>query len=125
MHSAEFKKAVLAACREPGVSVAAVAQAHGLNANLVRKWLVGRGVKRCRIDGPTAPDAPLIADAAAAMPFVPVRLPALARAQPEKAAEVLQIELTCGGTTLTVRWPATQAAACAGWLGELATALTR
>jgi transposase len=46
-HGAKFKTAVIAACREPGASVAAVAQAHGLNANLVRKWLVGRGVKRC------------------------------------------------------------------------------
>jgi hypothetical protein len=35
--------------------VAAVAQAHGLNANLVRKWLVGRGVKRCGLDARTPP----------------------------------------------------------------------
>lgn len=122
MHGAEFKTAVIAACREPGVSVAAVAQAHGLNANLVRKWLVGRGVKRCGLD---AAIAPLITDAAPAMPFVPVRLPAPARAQPEKAAQDIQIELTRGGATLTVRWPAEQALTCADWLGELATALTR
>ena len=124
-HGAQFKTAVIAACREPGVSVAAVAQAHGLNANLVRKWLVGRGVKRCGLGGASAPAAPLITDAVPSMPFVPVQLPAPARAQPDNAVETIQIELTRGGATLTVRWPAAQASACAGWLGELAQVLSR
>ena len=42
-HSEELKARVLAACAEPGASVAAVAQAHGLNANLVHKWRRGCG----------------------------------------------------------------------------------
>ena len=37
-HDKELKRQVLAACAEPGASVAAVAMAHGLNANLVHKW---------------------------------------------------------------------------------------
>ena len=37
-HSAELKNRVLAACAEPGASVARIAMAHGLNANLVHKW---------------------------------------------------------------------------------------
>ncbi len=37
-HNAEFKHQVLAACAQPGASVAAVALAHGLNDNLVHKW---------------------------------------------------------------------------------------
>ncbi|MBI2750944.1 MAG: transposase, partial [Burkholderiales bacterium] len=41
-HSPEFKAQVLAACARPGASVAAVALDHGLNANVVRKWLSGR-----------------------------------------------------------------------------------
>ena len=45
-HSSEFKAQVLAACRQPGASVAAVALAHGINANVVHKWLAGVGVKR-------------------------------------------------------------------------------
>ena len=45
-HSAELKTNVLAACDEPGASISGVALAHGLNANLVRKWRSGRGVKR-------------------------------------------------------------------------------
>jgi transposase len=45
VHRAEFKAQVLAECQRPGASVAAVALAHGLNVNLVRKWLIGRGLK--------------------------------------------------------------------------------
>jgi transposase len=41
VHGVEFKTAVLADCRQPGASVAAVALAHGLNVNLVRKWRSG------------------------------------------------------------------------------------
>ena len=36
-HDAEFKAQVLAACNEAGASVAAIAQAFALNANLVHK----------------------------------------------------------------------------------------
>ena len=39
-HSAEFKVKVVAACRTPGVSIAAVALEHRLNANLLRRWVV-------------------------------------------------------------------------------------
>jgi len=38
-HSREFKAEVLRACREPGASVAAIALARGVNANLVHRWL--------------------------------------------------------------------------------------
>lgn len=39
---------LVAACLEPGVSVSRLALAHGVNANLVRKWM-----KSKRIDRPT------------------------------------------------------------------------
>ena len=57
VHSAELKAQVIAECREAGASVSAVALAHGLNANLVRKWLVGRGLKRAGL--PAAAVAPM------------------------------------------------------------------
>lgn len=52
VHGAGFRATVLAACRQPGASVAAVAPAHGPNVDLVRKWLVGRGLKRSGLDAP-------------------------------------------------------------------------
>ena len=37
-HDAEFESRVLAACDEPAASVAAIARARELDANLVHKW---------------------------------------------------------------------------------------
>lgn len=39
-HSPEFKARVVDACQVRGASVAEVALAHGVNANLVRKWII-------------------------------------------------------------------------------------
>jgi len=38
-HDAAFKSQVIAACRQPGVSISAIALEYRLNANLVRRWL--------------------------------------------------------------------------------------
>jgi len=59
-HSPEFKARIVAACRDPGVSVAGVALDHGLNDNLVRRWIK---------EANTGP-APVKPD------FVPLALPA-------------------------------------------------
>ena len=77
VHSAEFKAQVLAECQAPGASVAAIALAHGLNVNLVRKWLVGRGIKRAGLSAPrtVAPmPAAVTPPTAAALQFIPVAL---------------------------------------------------
>ncbi|MHB1943227.1 MAG: transposase [Acidiferrobacteraceae bacterium] len=38
-HSAEFKSRLIAACHQPGISVSGLALAHGVNANLLRRWM--------------------------------------------------------------------------------------
>jgi len=133
-HDAQLKAGVIAACREPGASVAAVAQAHGLNANLVRKWLVGRGLKRCALQNPPPAGVPAAAAPppaqAPALQFVPVQLPppAFPAGQATTACggdEAIEIELTRAGASLKVRWPSAQASACASWLSDLAAVLSR
>jgi len=116
-------------------AVAAVALAHGLNVNLLRKWLVGRGLKRAGLAAPrtlahSQPAAPAMQTVSATpLPFVPVTLQAQslgpdAAAQPDRrasaAASDIHIELRRGGAQLTVRWPSSQAPSCAAWLMELA-----
>jgi transposase len=131
VHGAEFKAQVLAECQQPGASVAAVALAHGLNVNLLRKWLVGRGIKRTGLAAPRTVMRKLTnADDASSPPlqFVPVEMVSAAgmasAVEPEQAhspaAEEIHVELTRGATQLSVRWPSAQAAACAAWLRELA-----
>ena len=38
-YSAEFKSRVIELARQPGISMAAVAMANGLNANMLRRWV--------------------------------------------------------------------------------------
>lgn len=144
-HSAELKSKVLAACSEPGASIAAVALSHGLNANLVRKWLVGRGLKRMGLPAPVAvavkassaavtpPNAaPLLAADAR---FLPIELAAPApamRAGPASQAdtvaavhEAVHIELRRGALHLSVRWPSSAAGDCTAWLRELSSGLLK
>lgn len=134
LHALEFKQAVVAECRQPGASVSAVALAHGLNANLVRKWLTGRGLRRLGPGGcePLQTGEVVVdatATAAPSMRFVPVALAdaqrdAAAQPGPDAAADI-HIGLQRGGAQLTVRWPASHAGACAAWLIELAGAIRR
>ncbi len=105
-HSAEFKAQVVAACSVPGVSNAAVAMAHGINANLARRWVVQAEERGKR------PSALPVNQAVAA--FVPVQLPAAA----QPAADI-RIELRRGATAISVSWPCATAAACAAWMREL------
>jgi len=131
VHGPEFKTQVLAECQQPGASVAAVALAHGLDVNLLRKWLVGRGIKRTGLAAPrTVTRKPVgVGTPVSWLQFIPEELApapvAASAAQPERAQSStsgeIHVELTRGETRLCVRWPSAQAAACADWLHELAT----
>lgn len=141
VHSAEFKAKVLAQCREPGVSVASVALANGLNANLIHKWQVGRGLKRSglTVAESTSSVAPLTSDPESIglppMQFVPVGVVPLGGLRPggaaagamEASAETasIRVELRCGDASLAVQWPLLQAPVCSSWLAELAGAILR
>ena len=136
VHGAEFKAQVMAECQRPGASVAAVALAHGLNVNLVRKWLVGRGLKRTGLVAPrtvrSVPPRELQTTTEPAKPlqFLPIELTAPSAAAAaadgdQPTAATIDIELRRAGTELCVRWPAAQAESCAAWLREFAVALAR
>ena len=135
-HSDEFKAKVLAACDAPGASISGVALAHGLNANLVRKWRSGRGVKRAGMTlAPTAAIHAPPAPSGAAPEFVAVEMPApakpAARAQVKPTAALpigeplIQIELRRGPLHLNVRWPTAAAEDCRAWLRELTSGLLK
>jgi transposase len=103
-HSKDVKAKVLAECEQPGASIASVAMAHGINANLVHKWR-GRAMKQ---------QAAAAESGSAA--FIPVPLPTTA--MPPVAVE-LRIEVRRGAMTATVCWPLSAAAECAVWLREV------
>ena len=58
------KRELVRQCRQPGVSLARTAMEHGVNANLLRKWVVlqtGTHPPRRRALVPSLPEAPLLA----------------------------------------------------------------
>jgi transposase-like protein len=108
-HSDEFKASVIQECMRPGVSMAAVALAHGLNATMPRKWVTESERKRA----PTQPVAAAADEVAMPPPaFVPLALPA-----PAVQGDI-RIELQRAGTTVKIVWPASSAADCAAWLRD-------
>ena len=116
-HSAEFKAQVIRACRQPGVSSAAVALANGLNANMLRRWMREADcVGAMAVSGHGAVAVSATAVASSLPAFVAVQMPSPPAAPAESD---IHIELKRGPTTITMRWPASQAGACATWLREL------
>ena len=103
-HDADLKARVIEACGVPGASVAQVAMAHGLNANLVHKWR-----RDLRV-------------AASAVPAAFIELPMPRAAMPicePEATPDIRIELKRGATRVSINWPADCATECAAWLREL------
>ena len=106
-YSSEFKTQVTQECRQSGASVAGVALSHGINANIVHRWL--------REFTPTAlvPQSQANANA-----FVPVTLDEPATGPAPHAEPDIRVEVHRANTTIVVKWPLQGGAACAAWLRE-------
>ncbi|WP_178114852.1 IS66-like element accessory protein TnpA [Pseudomonas saliphila] len=95
-----FKAQVVQECLQPGASVSSVAIRHGINANVIRKWL------------------PVYRDqVATTLPaFVPVQ------SVPKRTVtvdEVVVIVLPLGSKSITVKWPASDPDGCARFIRSL------
>ena len=110
-HSAAFKAEAVAACRQPGVSIAAAALSRGLNANLLRRWVV-EAERAGAIALPAWP-TPSSDALEGTRSFVPI-------ARASSATEsVIRIEVRRGSSTVKVQWPVTAARECALLVREL------
>jgi len=112
-HGAEFKAQVVAACRQPGISMAAVAMAHGVNANLLRRWVIDAEQRESANGSSLQTVASDAAAPSSAPAFVPLQL------APNAAPADIRIELRRGATAITVTWPSSAASQCAAWMREL------
>ncbi len=110
-HSAESKATVIQECLRPGVSIAAVALAHSLNVNLLRRWVID-GQHKEAMPGPhivkPLPDPPPLPPAQ----FEPLALPA------STVEGEIRIEWHRAGTMVKIVWPASAARDCAAWLSD-------
>ena len=109
-YSELFKAETVGECQQPGVSIAAIALARGVNASLVRRWVKeaeqsGIPIAIRRAESTTAIDG--------APNFVPVTLP------PNSAGGAIRIKVQRRGGTVSMEWPASAAHECALLLREL------
>lgn len=107
-YSPELKLQVVGACAQPGASVAGVALQHGINANIVHRWIRERSLGTLVIQ----PQA-----------FVPVTLstepePVASKPVAVAATPEIRMELRRGTSSVTVMWPSELAGDCGVWLLE-------
>ena len=100
----EIKAQVLTECDALGASVAKVAMAHGINANVVHRWRqLARGAQ---------------ATVAKPSEFVPVAIAASTPLSVQSCRDI-EVELRRGAMTMKVIWPSSAAADFAAWTREL------
>ena len=102
-YSAELKTQVMQECRQSGASVAGVALSHGINANIVHRWLREHT------------QSALVVQSQA---FVPVTLDEPVPGSTPQAGPDIRVEVRRGGSAIVVNWPLQGGAACAAWLRE-------
>ena len=103
----DFKHRIVAACKQPGASVARIAREHDLNANLVHKWI--RQAK--------ANPLPVTTPAFVALPVNSTQAP---RSNSGSGAdECLRLEIPFRQQSIKVSWPVSQSDRCLALLREL------
>ena len=103
IYSSELKTQVMQECRQSGASVAGVALSHGINANIVHRWL------REQTTSALMPQLQ-------ARAFVPVTLNESAPGPVPHAELDIRVEVQRANSAIVVKWPLQDSAACAVWL---------
>ncbi|MES2952482.1 MAG: transposase [Pseudomonadota bacterium] len=110
-YTREFKAELVAACQQPGASIAGLASSHAMNANVLHRWLKEHARDgRHQLGGTRLPGA--VAATAHAPAFIPIQLPAVMH---ESRVAELKVELRKGALSMTVTWPLSAMADFAQW----------
>ncbi|MDD3937566.1 transposase [Rhodoferax sp.] len=111
-YTRQFKAELVAACQQPGASIAAIALQHGMNANVLHRWL-----KEHERDGRHRPIGPApmgVAVVTSPRPaFIPLKLPTGGMLEP--TACDIKIELRKGAVSMILTWPISAAGDLAQW----------
>ena len=103
--SDQLKLQVVQECRRRGASVAGVALSHGINANIVHRWLREHPATALVVQEPQEFVA-LNVHPVATQPTVAVPRPDI------------RVEVRRGNSAVVVSWPVQEASSCATWLRE-------
>src|SRR3989344_1250791 len=115
--SKQMKALVLQQSSQEGASVAGVALSHGLNPNMVHRWI--REERQHNLGDAGQVTSPQ---------FIPLQLPAAAviEAEPPQACPpgtaqtgaAIHIEVRRGSAAVSIHWPMDSASSCAAWLRD-------
>jgi transposase len=111
-HSQEFKARVIEMARQPDVSVAAVALANGLNANMLRRW-----VREADVPSASGRGAPVSAVPTFVQLPMAAMQPGNAPTPSTDAPSNIVVEIQRGGATVRANLPLCSASAA--WLREV------
>jgi len=106
-YSPELKGQIVAECQVSGASVAGVALAHGVNANIVHRWM--------REQADSLLPAPRKEFVALNLPPPVEETPAPESSSPP-LVRAIHVEVRRSAGAVTVTWPLEDAASCAAWL---------
>lgn len=104
-YSQQMKIEIVQQCRQSGASVAGVALSHGINANIVHRWLREHS------------GAIVVAQPQA---FIPLKLeqPMQQGSSASAPSADIRVEVRRGANAIVVSWPLEGANSCAAWLRE-------
>ena len=106
-YSPEFKAQVVATCRIQGMSVASVARQHGINHNILHRWLRETEAVSLK-DSVSSPAA-----------FIELPMTQNNPAPSASAYGNVHVELKRGDLVIKVSWPVASASECSRFLAEL------
>ena len=106
-YSPELKLQVVRTCAQPGASIAGVALQHGINTNIVHRWI------REHSQGTLVTQPQAFLPVTVTTEPEPVAIKPVVVATPE-----IRMELRRGTSSVTVMWPSELAGDCGAWLRE-------
>ena len=117
-YTREFKAELVSACQRPGTSIAALANTHGMNANVLHRWLKEHARSGAhQLTGKLSPRPSGVSTAQQEMPaFIALAMPV---ALPEAHTQEIKVEVRRGGLTMSVTWPMSATVEFANWSAAL------
>jgi len=109
----QFKAELVVAAKQPGASIAALALQHGMNANVLHRWLKEHELEArhqlvdLSSSGESVATSPVPA-------FIPIKLPKATAAYEPTASEI-KVELRKGAILMIITWPTSAAGDLAQW----------
>jgi transposase-like protein len=112
-YTRQFKAELVAAARQPGSSIAALALQQGMNANVLHRWLKEHEQDaRHQLVGVSSSGQSLATSPVPA--FIPIKLQTATTAHEPKASDI-KVELRKGAVSMIITWPASAASDLVQW----------